>query len=242
MITDTIATNYGYITIPRNDLYIRDSLLYSKVWEKHLCDFFESNLNEGDVALDIGAFVGTHTLVMAGAVGESGKVHAFEPGPFYNLIEINAVQNNKKNIIVHHKGLSDEESVMYIPTMKEETFSEHKNWGAVHLRSDKTSEIGTDMDEVNVVTLDSLDINGRVKLLKIDTEGMELKVLKGGKNLIRKYKPILVVEINHDPGSEEYKNIVTYLDENLGYTLLINFMSNETMYRTCDYLCVPKVH
>ena len=240
MLTDSIDTKYGKITIPINDLYIRNSLLYSKIWEKHLCDFFEKNLKEGDIVLDVGAFVGTHSLVMSQCVGETGKVHAFEPGPFYKLIDVNAYQNNKKNIIVHHKGLSDQESIMYIPTMKEEKYDEKKNWGAVYLRSDKTNDT-VDMDEVLVVTLDSLDINGPVKLIKIDTEGMELKVLHGAKNLITRDKPILVVEINHQPGSEGYKNVVTYLDQTLEYILFGNFISNR-MYRTCDYLFSPKVH
>ena len=116
-----------------------------------------------------------HALVMSKAVGDSGMVHAFEPGPFYILVNQNVIQNNRKNIIVHHKGLSDEESVMYIPTIKEEKYEIQKNWGAVVLEPIKSDN----MDEVLVVTLDSLKLEGKIKLIKIDTEGMELKVLYG---------------------------------------------------------------
>ena len=244
MITDTIDTKYGKITIPKNDLYIRNSLLYQQIWEKHLCDFFKSFLKEGDVAIDIGAFVGTHTLVMSKFVGDSGTVHSFEPGPFFTLIEVNAIQNNRKNIIVHHKGLSDKESVMYIPTIKEEIYEDPKNWGAVHLRANKDTDENnlSHMDEVSVVTLDSLDIKGNVKLIKIDTEGMELNVLYGATKLIKKDKPILIVEINHIPESEGYKKVINYLDETLEYSLLLNFISNDIYGQrgTCDYLFLPK--
>ena len=246
MITDTINTKYGIITIPKIDLYIRNSLLCQNVWEKHLCEFFESTLKEGDVAIDIGAFVGTHTLVMSKAVGDSGIVYSFEPGPFYKLIELNAIQNNRQNIVVHHKGLSDKESVMYIPTMKEEKYEEYKNWGCVYLRSSIEDEVDsshTDMDKVFVVPLDSLEIKENVKLIKIDTEGIELNVLYGAVNLIKRDKPMLVIEINHTPGSDGYKKVIAYLDEILDYTLLLNFISDDIYGKrgTCDYLFLPKV-
>ena len=239
MLTDTIETKYGNITIPKNDHYIRNSLIHQKVWEKHLCDFFESSLTEGDIVIDAGSFVGTHALVMSKAVGDSGMVHAFEPGPFYILVNQNVIQNNRKNIIVHHKGLSDEESVMYIPTIKEEKYEIQKNWGAVVLEPIKSDN----MDEVLVVTLDSLKLEGKIKLIKIDTEGMELKVLYGAEKLIIRDKPILVVEI-HNPGSDHFKKVVSYLDETLGYKMISNFICDDVYgrYGTYDYLFLPKTY
>jgi FkbM family methyltransferase len=50
-----------------------------------------------------------------------------------------------------------------------------------------------DAVEVPCVTLDSLEL-ARVDLIKIDVEGMELEVLAGSTDVIRKHRPAMVVE------------------------------------------------
>jgi len=47
-----------------------------------------------------------------------------------------------------------------------------------------------------MVTIDSL-IDEPVKLIKIDTEGCELKILQGATNLIKKHSPVIIAEVNN---------------------------------------------
>lgn len=43
--------------------------------------------------------------------------------------------------------------------------------------------------------LDDFQFDGDIRLIKIDVEGWELEVIKGGKETIRKYKPYVFMEI-----------------------------------------------
>src|ERR1700758_4628848 len=44
--------------------------------------WLSNHLNEGDVALDIGAHSGSYTILMASRCGQTGRVVAFEPDPY----------------------------------------------------------------------------------------------------------------------------------------------------------------
>lgn len=49
--------------------------------------------------------------------------------------------------------------------------------------------------EIKIKTLDSYMFK-KIDLIKIDTEGFEFEVLKGGEASIKKYKPIIIFEAN----------------------------------------------
>ena len=66
-------------------------------------------------------------------------------------------------------------------------FSGRGGLGATSLEADSSGEI-------IVATLDSM-VSGRVDLLKIDVEGMEMSVLAGSRELIRRWAPMIFVEI-----------------------------------------------
>jgi FkbM family methyltransferase len=68
-------------------------------------------------------------------------------------------------------------------------------------------------EEVPVTTLDDLLTAGigPVGLIKIDVEGGELDVLDGGRRLIRRDGPALIIEVNDPAGTERYL-------EELGYS------------------------
>ncbi|MGS0748883.1 FkbM family methyltransferase [Halpernia sp. GG3] len=67
------------------------------------------------------------------------------------------------------------------------------------------------MKEVKVQTLDSwiLDKNiSKIDLIKIDVEGNEMKTLRGAKESISRFKPILLVEMEQRHHKENLKNFV----------------------------------
>jgi hypothetical protein len=47
---------------------------------------------------------------------------------------------------------------------------------------------------VRVVNLDSLEM-ARLDLVKLDVEGMELEVLRGGRAALARHRPIMIVEV-----------------------------------------------
>ena len=78
-------------------------------------------------------------------------------------------------------GVADREDRMRL------VFSGRGGLGATSLEPDPAGEIG-------VAPLDSM-VSGRVDLLKIDVEGMEMSVLAGSRELIRRWRPLIFIEI-----------------------------------------------
>lgn len=63
--------------------------------------------------------------------------------------------------------------------------------------------MGGTREEVEIETIDSLCQNGLppCDFIKIDTEGHEMKALKGGGMFLKKYKPIVLYEFNRETSS-----------------------------------------
>jgi predicted methyltransferase len=62
-----------------NSFSLRGVAVVAKDFEAVLRRVYESVLKPGDVAIDAGAHIGSHTFPMALTVGPEGKVYAFEP-------------------------------------------------------------------------------------------------------------------------------------------------------------------
>ena len=69
-------------------------------------------LRPGDVAIDVGANVGWHTLLMGARVGPAGRVHAFEPNETTRARLVAAVQANSfAHVIVDARAVADRRCV-----------------------------------------------------------------------------------------------------------------------------------
>lgn len=141
---------------------------------------------KGDYVIDGGACLGDSALVFSNAVGEQGKVYAFDP--VYEHIEIlkyNVEQFPIKNIEIYECGLSD------------------KNFITYPLRIGGYNPAFQEIEDViPLCRLDSLLENGEIcKLdyIKLDIEGSELEALQGSLETIKIFKPKLAVSIYHKP-------------------------------------------
>ncbi|MGW8629745.1 FkbM family methyltransferase, partial [Streptomyces albidoflavus] len=77
---------------------------------------------------------------------------------------------------------------------------------------------------IPVRTLDSLKLRSRIDAIKIDVEGMELEVLKGGRQLLEQHKPMLYVECI---AYNQFRDILLYLTQ-LGYKYQETFNATPT--------------
>ena len=155
-------------------------------------------LNPGDFAIDVGANIGFFTILMSKLVGSHGIVFAFEPGA-NNLPKLSA--NLKKNSIINVQVIerpawSHEEKVTFYINSDSgggNALFDPGNWW-----SNDKSRAHPQPVEMTATTLDMLDISKeRVKLIKIDTEGAEQRVLEGASGLLRDYHPpYIIAEIN----------------------------------------------
>lgn len=172
----------------------KDSILSRLIYEgfeKEETDFLQIFLNEGDTFIDIGANVGLFTLLAAKKVGSKGSVICFEPAPitFERLTE-NVELNNFRNIDFRNIGLSDE--------IGELTFHISDNgfdaWNSFAKSTDnnlaKSIIVPTSTLNFELKNVDK----SKIKLIKIDVEGWEKFVLRGGRDLFIEFNPAVMVE------------------------------------------------
>jgi FkbM family methyltransferase len=180
-------------------------------WESHIQDLIRKYSVAGSIVLDIGAHIGTHTLVMSQAVGTEGHVLAFEPQPkTFRELFLNMAINDLKNISFYWAGVGDRAGNIELGPMHE------SNEGGTGLG-------GGTGQTVQLLTVDSLGLSN-VSLMKIDVEGMEDQVLLGARETILANRPVIIIEImgGHDigdPSKETRQKILHTIDmlEEMGY-------------------------
>jgi FkbM family methyltransferase len=179
---------YGVFRFPKNDEFAGRSLREYGEWAHQELSLILSFLEEDQVAIDGGAFVGTHCIPMARYVGSGGCVHAFEPNQnVYPLLLENLRINEVTNVVAHPFALSHMPAVMY-----QQGFSngEVVNWG--HNQPSRSPE-DSDSAAVTAIQIDNLQLD-RCDLIKLDIEGMEPNALIGACATIQQHHPILYIE------------------------------------------------
>jgi FkbM family methyltransferase len=156
----------------------------------------KSAFGNGVVALDCGANIGTHTIVLANFMVGWGSVIAFEPQErIYYALAGNLAINNCFNATARYCGLG---ANVYTTTITEPNSFAQCSFGSFGMSgtSDFVNQpqIQFTQKQVPVVSIDSLDL-ARVDLIKIDCEGMEIEVLIGASQIITRDHPILFIEV-----------------------------------------------
>jgi FkbM family methyltransferase len=159
-------------------------------WEMRV---LSDHLRPGDTFLDIGANHGSYSLAAARLVGETGRVLAFEPQPeLACLIRRSAELNGLTNIDVKEIALSDSEGTaeFFVPVM----FS---GMGGLHRAFSAAAEHTT--LSVTKQCLDAVAVREALAgtvFMKMDVEGNELHVLRGGAEFLKAHKPAVLFELN----------------------------------------------
>jgi FkbM family methyltransferase len=145
---------------------------------------FAEGLNAGDTALDVGAHAGQYALIMAARCGPGGHVAAFEPDPHARrMLQQNIALNPQlKAPVVEALAASDApgEAVLY---------SQGGNAQSSLARTGIGEHVAAHAETFTVplVTLDGYVADKRLatpRWVKIDTEGAEIRILKGAPKLL----------------------------------------------------------
>lgn len=193
------------------DIYyigIRDSGDFDAFREIFIKDHYNfSRIKPEMTILDIGAHIGTFTLLASKKVGLNGKVIAVEAETNnFNQLNKNLELNEIKNVISVNIALSDFNG--------EKDFFITKGSGCHSFLPTAGQEI-IDKIKIKVNSLDTLigELNiKRIDLLKIDAEGAELEILKGGREtLIKNPKMKMVIAAYHS--FREAPEVIGYLKE-----------------------------
>jgi FkbM family methyltransferase len=208
----SVDTLYGLmLTIPR-DLWVGQSLAqygqYS-VGEQH---FFAAASQHGGVAIDVGANLGAHSILMAKFYKH---VYAFEPQKLMHML-LRANLANTENTTTYNCMVGKEDGFIQMPSLAM-LCDQGYNFGGFGTFC--ASHLDQDVVEYSPMLVRCLDNvkelwkEDRIALLKVDVENMEFEVLKGAEKLIRKFQPILYVE---NERREESQELVDYI-YSLGY-------------------------
>ena len=182
--------------------------------ERHVVTKLLKIIQPGDVCWDIGANIGFYTCLLASRVEDAGTVVAFEPAlRTCGYLHENVSLNRFTNVTVVNKGLGDrvEQRHLYYAEagLAEGTASlKYPNGRAASER----------------VTLDTID-NLIQELpvpdfIKIDVEGYQLEVLRGGEHCLKTHAPLLMAELKDvgETNQTMFGEIENYVAD-LGYQL-----------------------
>lgn len=195
-----IRCRHGWLEVLDTDTVVGRSLMKYGEWTEAEYTLLSHYLSPGDDVIEVGAHVGAHSLPLAKAISP-GTLFAFEPQPLlFGLLSANLNRNRITNVRLHNMGCGENLATITAPTPD---YGRPANFGAFSLtgRLDGIADVNQHA-EFSLVSIDRCYDLNRLKLIKIDAEGMELEVLKGAENTIRLFKPILFVE-NERPAQSE---------------------------------------
>jgi FkbM family methyltransferase len=157
-------------------------------------------LRGGDVAVDAGANWGIHTLLFARCVGPQGRVIAVEPSPAAREeLEWHVQHNACHNVRIVPLALDHSEGAG--------RFAASPSAYTGHLLPNGEANGSRDVQggvTVQTTTLDLLlerENCATVRLVKLDVEGAESRVLRGAQRILREVRPYFVIEL-HTPDED----------------------------------------
>lgn len=163
-------------------------LIEQEDWFEREIGFVRRLLKPAMRALDVGASFGTYTLAMAQAVEPDGKVWAYEPAAATMGYLRKTIERNKlTNVELHEAAMAD-------------------RGGIGRLQLEERSELNRLVADgagqpVSLTTLDAeqaLRDFGRIDFVKLDAEGAEFDIIRGGERFFAEQSPLVMFEWQSD--------------------------------------------
>lgn len=187
-------------------------------FEPKTLKLYKKIVKKGDTVLDIGANIGSHTLPLALNTGKSGMVFAIEPTEF-------AVNKLRKNINLNEDLAShiSVHQVMLVADENEHLESDiYSSWPLFHdgkrIHPEHKGQLMETKGAV-AMTLDQMvrqmHIN-TIDFIKLDVDGHEYSVLMGGKETLKTFTPIILMEFApylYDPMSGQFEAMLHLLSQ-----------------------------
>lgn len=189
-------TKYGKVITLDNDVEFVRNLSQGKVFEEDLIIGkiipYINNI-ENIVILDIGAHIGSHSIIYSNVL-KNPVIYAFEPQKIiYQILSNNIKNNSIKNVKVFNNAVGHKNC---LTTLSKKLYDGYDcdieyfidkpfNYGGIQL--------GIGGEKIEMITLDSLNLE-KCDFIKMDVEGAESLVILGGINTIKKFRPIIFFE------------------------------------------------
>lgn len=188
----------GKVLAPLDD-YVGRAAYYVGDLDRKITWICSKIVRPGDTVLDIGANIGMVTVWLSSLVGQKGKVHAFEPNPgLHKMLEKTLEHNGISNVRMHQVALGSQEGRL-------ELRIPHGNRGSASLIRNQ-NVANCDIAQVPITRLSEIikkEGIESIRLIKIDVEGFEGEVLKGGGEIFNTIRPeAIVFELNGEIAGE----------------------------------------
>jgi len=220
--SDFLQTTYirnryiSYIKADNVPYAIGSTLSCGIFWENWMLKYIQENYIKNTNIIDLGAYIGTSTILMKEVLSENCKIYSFEP--IFNSILSKNVKNNKliDCVEIFPYGVSNKD---YVISIKNIDMAISRNYGAVSLvksLENDTVQFSDDDVKIDMCKLDNFNFDN-VSLIKINVGKMEIETLEGCINLIERCKPCIIIEcvkINELKESDIFKSLSA-----LGYTI-----------------------
>lgn len=183
--------NYGALYINPEDKGLSWDIIVWNVREPLSMQIFFELLNKEDIIFDVGANIGYY-VILEGLKAREGHIYAIEPvEENYRLLQQNIILNRLKNVTPFKCAMSDlvgrlkifVGTRMNLSTMNEDSIKQTKDLYETR--------------ETRTTTLDDLvrDVGQFPSVLRMDLEGYEYTVIKGGKQVLKNLR-LLFVEVH----------------------------------------------
>jgi FkbM family methyltransferase len=207
--------------------------------EPHVQSKFREFIRPADTVLDIGAYVGMHTLLAAKLTGPRGRVFAFEPSPSnFQYLDYHCRHNGRhasafQNLVSDRAG----ERLPFHLLNEGDSTSNSMTFG---------ESIGA---ETRTIEVESVTVDGfceareaRPAFIKIDVEGAESLVLQGATRILREVRPTIILALHPQwlPAGVTPDDIRRILD-GVGYDLLTLEGEPARNLELAEYICRPRV-
>jgi FkbM family methyltransferase len=198
-------------------------LVKEKILNQSNIEFFQKFLSKGDTALDIGANIGHMTIPMSYACGKEGLVMAFDPNPFvFEILTQNIALNPDSTHIIANNFAITETDGDFFYNSSEASFN---NGG---ISSEKVNRHGKYSLETKIkgvhlkkyLSESYPEQLNKLKLIKIDTEGYDIEIIKSISDLLLEFKPAVITEcFGRNPEAKKFEQfeILTSLGYQLFY-------------------------
>ena len=113
MVYHNIIKEHNDVYYPAfNDSHVVKALIADRIWEKKITELFKILISDDDIVLDVGAYIGLHTLTLANL---ASHVYSFEPQPLiFECLSKTLAKQHLYNITLFNVALSNIEGDSFI--------------------------------------------------------------------------------------------------------------------------------
>jgi FkbM family methyltransferase len=216
---ELIKAKAGNMFVLKSDKTVSEDIRNIGHWAWDHVEIFKSLLDSDGVFLDVGSFIGHHSVAILNLLSGGGKVIAVEGQPDYaRICRLNLEMQKFKNWEVIECVAGETDGLTDVPRFN--LGAEH-NFGSLSILTPQ-AEFGTSKVKVEVRKLDGLLGEQKISFIKIDVQTAELFVIRGLRKTITECKPHIFVEMSpylmKSKAGYDFRSVYIFLI-GLGYVL-----------------------